>query len=78
VGYPSIKCQRAGELYLLELAQKGMQISRARMLATDEEDVIRRKRKLIVMRGTNQIEGIYGQVELPVLPRDHPLSELYI
>jgi hypothetical protein len=53
------------------------------MLATDvvtEEDVIGRRRKLIVngSRGRNQIEGIYGQVELPVLPRDHPLSELYI
>jgi hypothetical protein len=78
VGYPSIECRHAGELYLLELAQKGMKISEGRMLVS-EEDMIGRRSKLTVngSRGRNQIEGIYGQVELPVLLRDHPLSELY-
>ncbi len=82
-GYLLLEYQRAWELYLLEWAQKGMKISGARMLATDvvtEEDVTRRRRKLIVIRSTekNQIEGVYGQTELPVLPRDHPLSEPYM
>jgi hypothetical protein len=60
-----------------------MKISGSKMLATDvvtEENVIGKRRKLIVIgsRGRNQIEGIYGQAELPILPRDHPLSELYV
>jgi hypothetical protein len=66
VGYPSLECQLAGELYLLELAQKGMKIAGVRMLATDvasEEDVIGRRRKLIVIgsRGRNQIAEVYGR-----------------
>jgi hypothetical protein len=35
IGYPSAKCLQARELYLLGLAQKGMGISGAKMLATD-------------------------------------------
>ncbi len=82
-GYPSLECRRAGELCLLERAQKGMKILGARMLATDvvtEEDVNGKRRQLIVVesRGRNQIEGMYGQTKLPVLPREHPLSELYM
>jgi hypothetical protein len=78
-GYPSLECRRAGELYLLESAQKGMKTSEARMLATDmviEDDIIEIRRKLIMIgsRGRNQIEGIYGLAKLPVLPRGHPLS----
>jgi hypothetical protein len=43
VGYPSLEYRQAGELYLLESAQKGIKISGANMLATDVvtgEDVI--------------------------------------
>ncbi len=63
--------------------KKGMKISGARMLATDvvtEEDMIGKRRKLIVIgsRGRNQIAEVYGQAELPVLPKGHPLSELYM
>jgi hypothetical protein len=77
LGYLSLECQRAAELYLLERAQKGMKVSGTRMLAMDvvtEEDVNRRRRKLIVVssRGRNQIEDMYGQTELPVLAREHP------
>ncbi len=83
MGYPSIECRRAGELYLLELVQKGMKISGERLLATDvvtEEDVIGKRRKLIMIgsRGRNQIAEVYGRAELPVLPKGHPLSELYM
>ncbi len=52
MGYPSAECQRAGELYLLELAQIGMGISGEKMLATDvlsEEDILGQKRKLIMV-----------------------------
>jgi hypothetical protein len=41
MGYPLIEWRRAGELYLPELAQKGMNVARAKMLAADvltEED----------------------------------------
>ncbi len=53
------------------------------MLATDvvtEDDVNGKRRKLIVVgsRGKNQIEGVYGQTELPVLSREHPLSRIYM
>jgi hypothetical protein len=36
-------------------------------------------RKLVVIgsRGRNQIQGMYGQVDLPVLAKEHKLSELY-
>ncbi len=59
-------------MYLLELAQKGMGISGAKMLAMDvltEEDVLGQKRKLITVgsRAANQIAGMYGTDELPVL-----------
>jgi hypothetical protein len=81
LGYPSLECQRAAELYLLERAQKGMNVSGARMLATDvatEEDFNGRRRKLIVVssRGRIQIEDMYRQTELPLLAREHPLSRL--
>jgi hypothetical protein len=52
IGYPSTECRRAGKLYLLELAQKGMGISRPKMLATNivtEEDVLKQRRKLITV-----------------------------
>ncbi len=44
-----------------------------------EEDVIGVKRKLVVIssRGRNQIQGMYGQADLPVLAKEHKLSELY-
>jgi hypothetical protein len=83
IGYPSAKCLRSAELFLLERAQKGMKILGAKMLAVDtvvKEDMNGIKRKLIVIesRGRNQIKGMYGQDDLPVLARDHKLSELYI
>jgi hypothetical protein len=58
-----------------------MKIPRAKMLTVDtvvEEDIIGIKRKLIVIgtRGRNQIKGIYGQDDLPMLAKDHRLSEL--
>jgi hypothetical protein len=49
-GYQSIKCRRAGELYLLEMAQKGMKVAKVKMLAADvqtEEDMLGKRRKLI-------------------------------
>jgi hypothetical protein len=60
-----------------------MKIPRAKTLTVDtvtEEDINGIKRKLIVIgtRGRNQIKGIYGQVDLPVLAKDHKLSELYV
>ncbi len=51
-GYPSIQCLRAAELFLLESAQKGLKTSRIKSLNVDtviEEDVIRVKRKLVVI-----------------------------
>jgi hypothetical protein len=82
-GYPSIQCLRAAELFLLESAQKGMRTSRTKSLNVDtviEEDVIGVERKLVVIgsRGRNQIQGVYGQSDLPVLAKDHKLSELYV
>ncbi len=81
-GYPSIQCLRAAELFLLEKAQKGLKTSRMKSLNVDtatEEDVIGVKRKLVVigLRGRNQIQGVYGQANLPVLAKEHKLSELY-
>jgi hypothetical protein len=83
VGYLSAKCLRSAELFLLEQAQKGMTIPGAKQLIVDtvtEEDINGVKRKLIVIgsRGRNQIKGMYGPVDLPVLARDHRLSELYV
>ncbi len=83
IGYPSAECLRSAELFLLEQAQKGMKVPKARTLTVDtvtEEDVNGIKRKLTVIgtRGRNQIKGIYGQVNLPVLAKDHKLSELYV
>jgi hypothetical protein len=83
IGYPSIQCLRSAELFLLEHAQRGMKTSRTKSLNLDtvtEEDVNGIKRKLTVIgtRGRNQIQGIYGQTDLPVLAKDHKLSELYV
>ncbi len=71
------------ELFLIERAQKGMRTSRTKSLNVDtvtKEDVNGIKRKLTVIgtRGRNQIQGMYGQTDLPVLAKDHKLSELYI
>jgi hypothetical protein len=33
---------------------------------------------VIGSRGRNQIKGMYGPVDLPVLAKDHKLSELYV
>jgi hypothetical protein len=83
IGYPSIQCLRSAKLFLLECAQRGMKTSRTKSLNVDtvtEEDVIGVKRKLIVIgtRGRNQIQAVYGQTDLPVLAKDHKLSELYV
>jgi hypothetical protein len=83
IGYPSIQCLRSAELFLLERAQKGMKTSRTKSLNVDtvtEEDVNGIKRKLTVIGtwGRNQIQGMYGQTDLPVLAKDHKLSELYV
>jgi hypothetical protein len=83
IGYPSAQCLRSAELFLLERAQKGMQLPRASPLTVDtvvEEDINGIKRKLTVVgtRGRNQIQGIYGLADLPVLAKDHKLSELYV
>ncbi len=82
IGYLA-ECLKSAELFLLEQAQKGMKIPGAKHLATDmvtEEDINGVKRKLVVIgsRGRNQIKGIYGTVDLPVIAKDHKLSELYI
>jgi hypothetical protein len=83
IGYPSAECLRSAELYLLEQAQKGMKIPGAKMLAMDvatEEDINGIKRKLIVIgsRCRNQIKGMYGTADLPVMAKDHELSKLYV
>ncbi len=81
-GYPSIQCLRTAELFLLEKAQKGLKTSRIKSLNVDtaiEEDVLGVRRKLVVIgsRGRNQIQGVYGQADLPVVAKEHKLSELY-
>jgi hypothetical protein len=83
IGYPSIQCLRSAELFLLERAQKEMKTSRTKSLNVDtvtQENVngIKRKLTVIGMRGRNQIQGMYGQTNLPVLAKDHKLSELYV
>jgi hypothetical protein len=69
-------------LYLLEKAQKGLEGAKMRTLnvvTMPERDVNGITRKLIVIgsRGRNQIEGVYRQTDLPLLPREHKLSQLY-
>jgi hypothetical protein len=81
-GYPSIQCLRAAELFLLEKAQKDLKTAKMRSLNVDtalEEDVNGITRKLVVVgsRGRNQIQEVYGQTNLPVLAKEHKLSELY-
>jgi hypothetical protein len=82
-GYPSMQCLQAAELFLLEKAQRGLKTARTRSLNVDtasEVDVNGITRKLVVIgsRGRNQIQRIYGQANLPVLDKDHKLSELYV
>jgi hypothetical protein len=82
-GYPSIQCLQAAELFLLEKAQRGLKAAKTRSLNVDtasEKDVNGITRKLVVIgsRGRNQIQRIYGQANLPVLDKEHKLSELYI
>jgi hypothetical protein len=82
VGYPSTQCLRAAELFLLEKAQRGLRTAKMRSLNVDtalEKDVNGVTRKLVVIgsRRRNQIEGIYGQTDLPVLAKEHKLSQLY-
>jgi hypothetical protein len=60
-----------------------MKLPKARTLTVDtvvEEDVNGIKRKLTVIgtKGRNQIKSIYRQIDLPVLAKDHKLSELYV
>jgi hypothetical protein len=81
-GYPSIQTLKAAELFLLEKAQKGLKATKMRLLNVDtalEEDVNGITRKLVVIgsRGRNQIQEVYGQANLPVLAKEHKLSELY-
>ncbi len=83
IGFPSAECFRSAELFLLEQAPKGMKVPKSRTLTVGtvtEEGVNGVKRKLTVIgtRGRNQIKGIYGQADLPVLAKDHKLSELYV
>jgi hypothetical protein len=82
-GYPSIQCLQAAELFLLEKAQRGLKTAKTRSLNVDtasEVDVNGVTRKLVVIgsRGRNQIQKIYGQANLPVLDKEHKLSELYV
>ncbi len=81
-GYPSIQCLRAAELFLLEKAQKSLKTAKMRSLNVDtalEKDVNGITRKLVVIgsRGRNQIQGVYGQANLPVLAKEHKMSQLY-
>jgi hypothetical protein len=69
-------------LYLLEKAQKDLKPAKTKSLnvvTVPEKDVNGITRKLVVIgsRGRNQIEGIYGQTNLPLLAREHKLSQLY-
>jgi hypothetical protein len=51
VGYPSIECQRREDVPA-GIAQKGMKVAGAKMLAADiltEEDLLGRRRKLITI-----------------------------
>ncbi len=78
-GYSSMQCLKAAELFLLEKAQKSLKTARMRSLNVDtvsEEDVNGITRKLVVIgsRGRNQIQGVYGQVNLPVLAKEHKLG----
>jgi hypothetical protein len=73
---------RAAELYLLEKAQKDLKAAKMRTLnvvTVSEKDVNGITRRLVVIgsRGRNQIEGVYGQTDLPLLTREHKLSQLY-
>jgi hypothetical protein len=83
VGYPYIECWQAGELYLLELVQKGMKVAGAKMLAADvltEEDILVKRCKLITIgsRAANQIEQVYGMKTLLLLQATHPKADLYM
>jgi hypothetical protein len=67
---------------LLERAQKDLKNAKMRSLnviTVPEEDVNGITRRLVVIgsRGRNQIKGVYGQTNLPVLAKEHKLSQLY-
>ncbi len=71
-GFPSSKCTRAAELYLLKEVQKGLKVKGAQMLSTDvrtEEDVLGTKWKLIVLgsRGSNEVLKIHRVTNMPML-----------
>jgi hypothetical protein len=83
VGYQSIKCRRAGELYLLEMAQKGMKVAEVKMLVADvqtEEDMLGKRRKLISVgsRAVKQVAQVYGMKTLHLLQSTHPMAALYM
>ncbi len=64
VGLPSRECCHAGKMYLLELAQKGMKVKGAMMLATcmlTEKDILGKKHKLITVssRVANHVPQAY-------------------
>jgi hypothetical protein len=69
-------------MYQLDLAQKGMRIVGAKMLATcvlTEEDVGRRCKLITVgSRAANQVTQVYGAKALPLLQSDDPLAKLYV
>lgn len=83
VGFPSKECCHAAKLFLLKLAQKGMGIKGAKMLATrilTEEDVLGNKHRLIAVgsRAANQVPQMFGTEALSVLQGSHPLARLYV
>ncbi len=68
-------------MYLLELAQKGMKVAGAKMLAADvliEEDILGKRCKLItdILRAANQIEQVYDVKTLPLLLATHSMAGL--
>ena len=82
-GSPSRECLRAAELYLLEKAQTSQEVKGKKLLNVkeiEETDVlgISRKIEVIGSRASGCIEKIYGADYLPVLPREHPLSQMYM
>jgi hypothetical protein len=70
-------------MYLLELAQKGIKVARAKMLAAEvliKRDLLWRRHRLITLcsRAANQITQVYAARTLPLLQADHPLAGLYM
>ncbi len=80
-GVPIKGCLRATELYPLKLAQKGIAIKGAKMLASCvlmEEDILRRKCKFIYvgLRASIQIPQVFGTAVLPIFHSNHSLAKL--